>query len=88
MLLRTTRKCRLPLLRSMSLSSSLNVGIPEDDFTKLKAKLWNFMESEIYPNEKLFEEQSHEIERQGNEWYEPAILKELKVKAKKANLWK
>jgi hypothetical protein len=65
-----------------------NVGLPEEEFSVLKTKLWRFMETEIYPNEKLFEEQSREIELQGNEWYEPAILKELKGKAKEANLWK
>eukprot|EP00603_Paraphysomonas_imperforata_P003180 CAMPEP_0114419716 /NCGR_PEP_ID=MMETSP0103-20121206/4179_1 /TAXON_ID=37642 ORGANISM="Paraphysomonas imperforata, Strain PA2" /NCGR_SAMPLE_ID=MMETSP0103 /ASSEMBLY_ACC=CAM_ASM_000201 /LENGTH=458 /DNA_ID=CAMNT_0001588161 /DNA_START=54 /DNA_END=1430 /DNA_ORIENTATION=+ len=64
-----------------------NIGLPDEEFAKLKSKLWHFMETEIYPNEKLFEEQSREIERQGNEWYEPEILKELKMKAKEANLW-
>ena len=65
-----------------------NHGLPDDEYEKIKKKLLNFMKNEIYPNEKIFEEQSKDIERQGNEWYEPDILKELQVKAKDAGLWK
>jgi hypothetical protein len=79
----------MPLFCRRRASSSLpNIGLPENEFATLKAKLWHFMENDVYPNEKLFEEQSKEIERQGNEWYEPSILKELKAKAKLKNLWK
>jgi hypothetical protein len=89
MLLRFTKQHKLSLVRGRLLSSfPRNAGLPEEQFTKLKSKLWHFMETEIYPNEKLFEQQSHDIERNGNEWYEPAIVKELKEKAKQADLWK
>lgn len=62
MLLRTTKLCRLPLFRGCRTLSTQNVGLPENDFKTLEASLKNFMETEIYPNEKLFEKQSKEIE--------------------------
>lgn len=56
-------------------------------FEDLKARLWTFMNQEIYKNETLFLEQSKEIGERGNEWTHPPILLELMSKAKKAGLW-
>ncbi|MGB5324949.1 MAG: acyl-CoA dehydrogenase family protein, partial [Pseudomonadales bacterium] len=49
----------------------------------LRAKLLAFMDKHVYPNEQLFEQQVNE----GNPWEPPAILEELKVKARAAGLW-
>ena len=43
----------------------------------LKAKLQGFMDEHIYPNEAVFYEQVKQ-----NKWGHPAILEELKEKAK------
>ena len=59
----------------------------DDDFQKLKDKLIRFMHSDIYPNERLFLEQSHAIGHAGNEWTHAPILVELKRKAKAMGLW-
>lgn len=57
------------------------------DFEHIERKLREFMRREIYPNEQLFLEQSRRIAEAGNEWYDPPILVELKLKAKAAGLW-
>jgi len=59
----------------------------EERFEALKAQLWDFMRADIYPNEKLFLQQSHEIGARSNEWTHPPILIELIQKAKAAGLW-
>merc|ERR1711998_132293 len=59
----------------------------EKDFLALKEKLWHFMHTSIYPNEKLFHEQSEHIGLSGNEWTHAPILVELKRKAKALGLW-
>jgi len=53
-----------------------------EKFEELKANLWNFMRTEIYPNELKFAEQSRAFEHT-NEWTHPPILIELIQKAKK-----
>mmetsp|Transcript_46283 Transcript_46283/g.86716 ORF Transcript_46283/g.86716 Transcript_46283/m.86716 type:complete len:452 (+) Transcript_46283:51-1406(+) len=62
-------------------------GVSDSDFEQYQVKLREFMRTHIYPNEKLFEEQSRAIADAGNEWYDPPILVELKGKAKSAGLW-
>lgn len=49
----------------------------------LQHQLLQFMDDYIYPNEGLFEEQVNS----GDPWEPPAILEELKAKAKQAGLW-
>ena len=49
----------------------------------LREQLLAFMDEHIYPNERLFEEQVDE----GSRWEPPAILEELKEKARAQGLW-
>ena len=49
----------------------------------LLSRLLSFMDKHIYPNEQLFNEQLAE----GDQWEPPAILEELKEKARAAGLW-
>ncbi|QYJ92884.1 acyl-CoA dehydrogenase family protein [Shewanella spartinae] len=49
----------------------------------LRERLLAFMDEHIYPNESLWEQQVEE----GDRWESPAILAELKAKAKDAGLW-
>lgn len=49
---------------------------------ELKQQLEAFMDEHIYPNEALFSEQVKQ-----NKWGHPAILEELKAKAKSQGLW-
>ncbi|UII56796.1 acyl-CoA dehydrogenase family protein [Cytobacillus spongiae] len=52
---------------------------------ELQTKLTSFMEEQVYPNEKLYEQQLNEQE---NRWTTvPPILEELKEKAKAEGLW-
>ncbi|WP_394137953.1 acyl-CoA dehydrogenase [Cytobacillus oceanisediminis] len=52
---------------------------------ELQQKLNGFMEENIYPNESLFEQQLNE---QTDRWSAiPAVMEELKLKAKEAGLW-
>lgn len=52
---------------------------------KLEQQLTQFMEENVYPNEKLFEQQ---LNAQTDRWSEiPPIMEELKKKAKDAGLW-
>ena len=58
------------------------------DFSKkvidLQERLSAFMTQEIYPNERIFEEQ---LESSADRWTLPPIMEALKVKARAANLW-
>eukprot|EP01051_Picozoa_sp_SAG22_P005130 SAG22_NODE_296_length_12811_cov_14.899780_18_plen_82_part_00 len=56
-------------------------------FEALKAKLWKFMEEEVYPSEVRFAEEQREIGHSGSEWTNPPVLEELKAKARHAGLW-
>ena len=52
---------------------------------ELQAKLTNFMEEHVYPNEKVYEQQLNEQE---NRWSAvPQVMEDLKGKAKAAGLW-
>ena len=67
--------------------ATFNRETSDDDFQKLKDKLIRFMHSDIYPNERLFLEQSRAIGHAGNEWTHAPILVKLKRKAKAMGLW-
>ena len=54
---------------------------------ELQARLTSFMQTHIYPNEALFHQQVEDNRAQGNPWQAPAILSELKAKAKAEGLW-
>ncbi|OUM84618.1 MAG: acyl-CoA dehydrogenase [Bacillus thermozeamaize] len=51
---------------------------------KLRARLMEFMEEVIYPNEKKYYEQLQQLE---NRWTVPPLMEEMKAKAKAAGLW-
>ena len=55
-----------------------------DKVLELKAQLEAFMDENIYPNEKTFEEQLAAAE---SRWTVPPIMGELKAKAKSEGLW-
>ena len=59
----------------------------EKDTVRNKRKVMAFMHTSIYPNEKLFHEQSEHSGLSGNEWTHAPILVELKRKAKALGLW-
>eukprot|EP00946_MAST-07B_sp_MAST-7B-sp1_P002816 g2816.t1 len=62
--------------------------LPEAAFQALKAKLWRFMESDVYPNEQRFMRESRAIGADPrNEWTHAPVLVELKRKAKALGLW-
>ena len=50
---------------------------------KLRARVQEFMDEHVYPNEATYYDQVEE----GDRWAEPSILTELKAKAKAADLW-
>eukprot|EP00450_Noctiluca_scintillans_P003505 CAMPEP_0194489010 /NCGR_PEP_ID=MMETSP0253-20130528/8720_1 /TAXON_ID=2966 /ORGANISM="Noctiluca scintillans" /LENGTH=436 /DNA_ID=CAMNT_0039329437 /DNA_START=41 /DNA_END=1351 /DNA_ORIENTATION=+ len=57
-------------------------------FEKLKENLWDFMHTEIYPNELKFFQQVDAIRQQGfSAWRQPDIIEELRVKAKARGLF-
>ena len=51
---------------------------------ELKARIEAFMDENVYPNERLYYEQT---DTSGNRWMEPPILEELKAKARVEGLW-
>jgi len=57
-------------------------------FEKLKETLWDFMKSEIYPNELLFWKQIEEIRQKGpKHWKQPPIIFKNREKAKSLGLF-
>lgn len=57
-------------------------------FAKLKDNLWDFMKTEIYPNELLFFKQVDEIRKKGpSHWRQPPIVSDLREKAKARGLF-
>lgn len=57
-------------------------------FEKLKDNLWDFMKTEIYPNEILFFREVEEIRKLGPScWRQPPIIVELREKAKARGLF-
>jgi acyl-CoA dehydrogenase len=57
---------------------------PSQRCTEFKERLTAFMNEHIYPAEAVYERQIHES---GNPHHQPAIMEELKVKAREAGLW-
>src|SRR5437763_16762082 len=57
---------------------------PSDKVTRLSARLQDFMDREVYPAEKVFEQQMAEAK---DRWQIPPIMKELKRKARAEGLW-
>ena len=55
-----------------------------DRAKQVQEQLQRFMDEQIYPNERLYVEQ---VEASGDPHHEPAILKELRGKAKALGLW-
>ena len=51
---------------------------------EMRAELLSFMDEFIYPNEVTFEEQ---LNTQGTRWQTPQIMEDLKVEARKRDLW-
>ncbi len=51
---------------------------------ELREKLLDFMDTHVYPNEELFEEQ---IEASGDRHFNPPIMEELKQEARSRGLW-
>ena len=68
----------------MATSHKAHGGMQATAFEALKAKLWGFMQAEIYPNEQLFAAQSKAIGEASHDWHWPPILIELKRKASAA----
>ncbi len=56
---------------------------PSSNAAKLRERLAAFMDEHVYPNEQVYQEQ---IET-GARWQIPALMEELKAKAKAAGLW-
>jgi acyl-CoA dehydrogenase len=57
---------------------------PTDKAKQVQEQLLRFMDEHVYPNERLYAEQ---VEASGDPHHEPAILKELRGKAKALGLW-
>jgi acyl-CoA dehydrogenase len=54
---------------------------------ELQQRLTAFMETHVYPAEKVFAAQMAEFRAAGNPWQEPPVMEELKTKARAAGLW-
>src|SRR3990172_2744276 len=55
-----------------------------DRSRQVQEQLQRFMDEHVYPNERLYAEQ---VEASGDPHHEPAIMKELRGKAKALGLW-
>src|SRR5271170_1171215 len=53
----------------------------------LRKQLQSFMDSHVYPAEKLFDEQVAEAAAAGRLWERPPIIDELKAEARSRGLW-
>ena len=58
-----------------------------DKTKELLGKIQQFMDDHLYEGEKIYHEQHEALRAAGNPWQQPAILDELKDKAKAAGLW-
>jgi acyl-CoA dehydrogenase len=54
---------------------------------ELREQLLSFMDSHIYPAEKVFAAQLAEMAAEGREWERPPIIDELKAEARSRGLW-
>ncbi|MGA9172621.1 MAG: acyl-CoA dehydrogenase, partial [Thermoactinomyces sp.] len=55
-----------------------------EEVKRLQSKLELFMETVVYPNEKVYEDQ---LNSQTTRWKSPPIMEEMKAKARKEGLW-
>ena len=53
----------------------------------LREELTDFMDEQVYPNERTYAEQLDEATARGERWSIPPIMEELKERAKAAGLW-
>ena len=58
-----------------------------DKVKALQARLLQFMDEHVYPNEQRFFEEVAAHRAQGNAWIPTKIVEELKPLARKAGLW-
>lgn len=58
-----------------------------DKTKELIGQVSAFIDEHIKPNEAVYREQMKQFVEEGNPWQEPAIMDELKAKAKAAGLW-
>lgn len=71
-----------------NLSGDLDGMFPfSQKFYDLKAKLLKFMDEEIYPREKEFDEFEHTLGADHTQWKAIPFMEELKTKAKALGLW-
>jgi len=54
---------------------------------ELRSKLLAFMDSHVYPAERIFAEQVAAAEAAGNIWQRPPVIDELKSEARRQGLW-
>ena len=54
-----------------------------DKVKDLQARVTDFMDSHVYPSEQVYHDQTEE----GGRWCEPAIMEDIKAKARAAGLW-
>jgi acyl-CoA dehydrogenase len=54
---------------------------------ELRGQLQTFIDEQILPAEKVFEEQAAEMASQGRGWERPPVMDELKAEARKQGLW-
>jgi acyl-CoA dehydrogenase len=54
---------------------------------ELREQLLSFMDSHVYPAEKVFAEQVAQAAAAGLEWQRPAVIDELKAQARQRGLW-
>jgi acyl-CoA dehydrogenase len=54
---------------------------------ELRERLLSFMDTQVYPAEKVFAEQVAEAVAAGREWERPPIIDELKAEARSRGLW-
>jgi acyl-CoA dehydrogenase len=54
---------------------------------ELREQLLSFMDSHVYPAEKVFAEQVAEAAAAGREWERPPVIGELKAQARRRGLW-
>jgi acyl-CoA dehydrogenase len=58
-----------------------------DKTRELQARLLQFMDANVYPNEKTYKEQLEANTKAGKRWTPLPVIEDLKVKARKAGLW-
>ena len=54
---------------------------------ELRGQLQAFIDEQVTPSEKIFEEQAAKLASEGRSWERPPVMDELKAKAKRRGLW-